>query len=518
VENHSTTEFTWQELLDVAALEQQPSGPPTLADDKTWAPRLDYVGVGDEKRATQDDVTLLFVTTIVNDYRYIPERREWIRWTGSRWEVAPSGANEVREALRSFLRGLAEAKGMAAYNGAQKQALAAGKTPDEVQAASKKAYDTVCKTFLSVTYINAIMNLATSDARIVTPIAYFDARADVLNTPGGLVNLRTGEMTPPSPDNLVMRSASVSPQAGPTPRWDKFLHETFGADQSLIDFVQRALGMSLLGAQPEQLFLYLHGEGANGKDTLMNMVQDLIGTGATGYSITIDSGMLVESRYQGHPTEIAQFLGARMAVASEVPKGSRFDTAKIKKLNGSGKLAGRFMRGDFFDFDATHTLWIMANDRLQVPADDKAFFRRLREVPFLHVVPKEQRIAGLDRLIVREEGPQILAWIIEGARRYLSEGIFVPLAVSMANERYQSEQDTVEQWLEANTEADPTVSVPNNVIRAAYLEFCKQEHLVALTQTQLTKRLKELGKVYYNSNGVRGFRGFKLLDVPATSY
>jgi putative DNA primase/helicase len=505
--NETTGRKVWSELLLVAERTQH-SQPPAATQHTGWTPDLDSIGVADLNTASHDDLALDFARAHEYRIRYIPQRKAWAKWTGHRWEVDPAGNATVKELLRAHMRPIARKRAEDAEDSAMH---ARGATPAD----GRRAYTSTYKALMSHATHLSILGFAESDGRLVTPLSAFDANPYVLNTPGGLVDLRTGEVSEPSAAALVMRSTVYAPDfTMPTPLWDNFIRETYQGDTALIEFVQRMLGVSLLGAQAEQVLLYMLGTGANGKDTFANIVEGELGTGPGGYAVTVDSNMLVSAKYQGHPTEIAQLAGARMAVTSEVPPGAEFDVAKVKKLTGGGLLSGRFMRGDFFEFEATATLWIMANDRLAVPATDKAFFRRLREVPFNNVVPPEERISGLDKTILAQEGPGVLAWMIEGARKYLAEGLDVPLAVQMANEAYAAEQDTVQHFIDDACSMSVGAFTPSADLYRSYVQWCSVHRVTPLSAPKFRiKALASPGVTPHRSNTSRGYSGISIGDA-----
>ena len=92
--------------------------------------------------------------------------------------------------------------------------------------------------------------------------------------------------------------------------------------------------------------------------------------------------LLADDRGTRHPTEIANLVGARLAYASEIDEGRRWNESRLKELSGGDKLSGRFMRQDLFEFVPSHRLVIYANHRPIIQNPDPAFRSRLRLVPF----------------------------------------------------------------------------------------------------------------------------------------
>jgi putative DNA primase/helicase len=118
----------------------------------------------------------------------------------------------------------------------------------------------------------------------------------------------------------------------------------------LIEFLQRYLGYCMTGSTKEQVLIFLHGLGGNGKGVFVKTVAEIFGD----YAVVAPMELLISSINDRHPTEIAKLMGARLVITQETQEGRRWDEAKVKQLTGSDKLTGRFMRQDFFDFTPTH--------------------------------------------------------------------------------------------------------------------------------------------------------------------
>jgi putative DNA primase/helicase len=59
-------------------------------------------------------------------------------------------------------------------------------------------------------------------------------------------------------------------------------------------------------------------------------------------------------------------------------------------MTGGDILAGRFMRQDNFNFYPSHLILVLSNFLPAVREGGPAFWRRVRLIPFPHVVPEEQ--------------------------------------------------------------------------------------------------------------------------------
>lgn len=431
---------------------------------------------------TDDGNALRLVDENEQAIRYCPQRG-WLTWDGHRWAWDERG--HVAELARDIARSLPEGEG-------------------DLQHKARS---------LSARGLDSMVKVARTDPRIVAPLATLDASPWQLNTPGGVVNLRTGDISTPDPAALHTRTTAVAPDPeAPAPRFDAFLADTFGSDPDLITYVQRLLGLSLIGTVTEQLLPFAFGDGANGKSTLADTVMRIVGIGETGYSISAPSEMLLASSATNHPTEIARLAGARFVVASELDDGQRFAEARIKMLTGRDIITGRFMRQDFFSFAPTHTLWLLGNHRPAVRTGGPAFWRRLRLVPFLNTVPEHLRDTSLEEYLVDQEGPAILAWLIRGAADYSAHGLTTPAAVQTATDDYQGEQDTVGRFVSdmctVGIPSTPGMQTPSKVLRDAYETWCEQEGEEPVTPKKFAGVLK---KPPYNLRSDRNMH-FRFFD------
>lgn len=444
---------------------------------------------------TDDGNALRLVDVHRDAIRYCPQRGIWLRWDGYRW-----GWDEA-ESVRELARGVA-------------RALPAG---DKAEVAHRARS-------LSEYGVRSAVRLAQTDARVVVHLGNLDANAYQLNTPAGIVDLRTGTVHGPDPAALATRSTAVAPDlTNPPTRWISFLADTFAGDPELTTYMQRLLGLSLIGTVLEQVLPFSFGSGANGKTTMLGTVQRIAGLGDNGYAISAPAEILLASSQQGHPTEIARLSGARMVVTSELEDGQRFAESRVKELTGSDVITGRFMRQDFFSFKPTHTLWLLANHQPAVRAGGPAFWRRLRLLPFLHTVPPEQRDPELEDKLVEEEGSAILGWLVQGAADYLAKGLDEPESVRAATEHYERDQDTVARFVEDCCETgDPAaqhLSVNVTPFRAAYETWCRIEGETPVTAKALTLALRtQYGvlsdRVFRGGQTHRRYLGIRISDAP----
>jgi putative DNA primase/helicase len=298
-----------------------------------------------------------------------------------------------------------------------------------------------------------LLALARSDSRIIVPAESWDADTGIINTPAGLVDLKTGQIGRGSADNLVTKLTMVAPTPGACPRWVKFLVEIFPGQPEVIDFMQVLLGYVLTGSITEQKIFFFFGKGSNGKSVLLSLVEWILGD----YAMKLPANVLMQSRHSQHPTELAQLQGKRLAGSSELEDGQYWAEARLKELTGDDTLTARYMRGDFFTFNQTQKHLIAGNYRPKLKGGDEAIQRRMVLIPFKAKFEGTSRDDHLqDKL--RGEAPQILHWLIQGAQRWYREGLQIPRAIAKESCEYMRVMDDIAEWMADCCEVGPNAS------------------------------------------------------------
>jgi putative DNA primase/helicase len=201
----------------------------------------------------------------------------------------------------------------------------------------------------------------------------------LLGTPGGTVDLRTGELRTSRLEDCITKMTSVAPLDEPCPRWIQFLNEATGKDADLIEFLQQWCGYGLTGLTREHALVFVYGAGGNGKSVFLNVVQTIM----KDYAITAAMDTFTASKFDKHSTDLAMLQGARLVTASETEEGRAWAEARIKQMTGGDAITARFMRQDNFTFTPQFKLTIIGNHQPVLHNVDDAAKRRFNIVPFL---------------------------------------------------------------------------------------------------------------------------------------
>ena len=374
---------------------------------------------------SDEDLALRFAALHVYTMRYVALWGRWFKWTGKVW-----AADEKKVAF-SLSREVCRA--------------AARECPKEATA----------KSIASAKTVAAVERLAQADTRLATTADVWDADPWLLNTPDGVVDLRTGKLRPHSSGDFMTQITAVGP-GGDCPRFKAFLSEIMAGDEEMVAFVQRVLGYCLTGDISEEVIFFLYGTGQNGKGVLTSTLEWII----ADYCKSAGDEVFTETKNDRHSTEIARLKGARVVLVTEVGQGRRWAEARLKKLTGGDTITARFMRQDDFEFKPQFKPLISANHKPQLKSVDVAMRRRMHLLPFLVTIPPEKRDNEL-KAKLRDEGPGILRWLIDGCLEYQRVGLAPPKSVVAATDEYFQGEDDVANWIGERCEVDKGFSNPS---------------------------------------------------------
>jgi putative DNA primase/helicase len=379
--------------------------------------------------SAQHQLAEQFVRTYRHSMRYA-RGLGWLAWNGTHWNPDADGVAE-RAAIHVIRRRIAEIQRLN----------------------DTDTRDRLVKAVLRVQTANGIagvLKLASVMLPIAIPATALDRDPWLFNTPTGTIDLRTGEIHPSNPNDLITKLAGcgIALPGTPAPRWNAFLARIL-PDDDVQRFVQRVCGLGLFGRPDIEILPIWHGEGANGKDTLSKIIRHALGS----YAIEINPDVLLETSGDRHSTELMDFRGARFVVCSETDEGRRFSEATMKRLTGGTTLRARRMRQDPVEFDPSHTLVMLTNHLPRVKGDSHAIRRRIKATPFDAVITDDEqqdyrRDHGDIDSNLRAEGPQVLRWILDGWTDYrIRGGIDPPKAVTVKTDDYMRDNDIIGQFL-----------------------------------------------------------------------
>jgi putative DNA primase/helicase len=309
---------------------------------------------------SDEALALHFAERHAGDLRFVAAWNKWLIWTGAHWRF-----DDTLHAFDLARRTCREAAGEC-NKGRLATVLASART------------------------VAAVERLARADRRIAATVDQWDAHPWLLNTPEGVIDLRTGRLRAHRPGDYQTKITATGPGDG-CPRFLSFLDRITGGDADLLAYLRRVFGYGLTGLTREHALFFGYGTGANGKSVLLSTVAGILGD----YHKTAPIETFTVSNNDRHPTDLAGLRGARLVTATETEEGRRWAEAKIKQLTGGDMVSARFMRQDFFEYRPAFKLVMAGNHKPSLRSVDEAIRRRFHLIPFAVTIAPEERDAEL---------------------------------------------------------------------------------------------------------------------------
>jgi putative DNA primase/helicase len=380
------------------------------------------------------------------------------------------------------------------------------------EVASTCQNEKVARLVAGKTTVSAVVTLARVDRRIAATIDQWDSDPWLLNTPAGIIDLRTGKERRHDPKDYCTKITGVAPNDScATPLWNAFLDRICKGDVEFMNFLQRVVGYALTGVTYEHALFFCYGAGANGKSTFINAITGCIGD----YHRVAPIETFTASKNDRHPTELASLRGARLVTSVETEEGRRWAESKIKSLTGGDKIAARFMRQDFFEYSPVFKLLVAGNHRPGLRSVDEAIRRRIHLLPFMADIPPQERDERLGEKL-RAEWPGILAWMIRGCVDWQSQALNPPAVVRVATTDYLDAEDALGDWLDKAGHRDPNAFELTQDLFNSWKKYALEFGEVVSSVRKFSQRLEDRGesiglrKGRDKGSGRRGFYGLRL--------
>jgi putative DNA primase/helicase len=164
---------------------------------------------------------------------------------------------------------------------------------------------------------------------------------------------------------------------------------------------------------------------------------------------------------------------------------------------------------------------MLANCKPEIQGQDEGIWSRIRVIPFEIFFPPEKRIKGLSDLLVAEEGPGILRWLVDGCLEWQRIGLAEPAKVLEATHSYRTEQDVIRDFVDQCCESfldHPSLGdqarVKAGVLYSRYAEWCKENgEKKVLSNRRFGSKITGRGYPLRPVNGAQWRYGITLKDV-----
>jgi P4 family phage/plasmid primase-like protien len=445
--------------------------------EKTFEPG-DYSDVGEMRILSREYKGIMRHSTATR----------FIVFNGKRWTESEPQARGLMHELTETQKDEAEVRvkeAEAALESANNQPMrtytTATDTPErseartELEKAQKeleiaKSYKAFVKKCRSSGTITGVLKEAQTPLDI--SVSELDAHPFLLNTPNGEIDLRTGALLKHEATHFHTKMTGAVRSNTGAVIWGDMLNLVTCKDVELQDYLQLIAGQMAVGRVFNENLIIAYGSGANGKSTLFNTLARVMGDYASGISAEI----LTTGRKTSKCWEIAELRGQRLILAPELEEGTRLDAAFVKKICSTDRITAEKKYKDPFQFEPSHTTVLYTNHLPKVGSDDTGTWRRLVVVPFNAKIEITNSKMDYAIKLYREAGGAVLAWIIEGAKRYIKADYHIdpPQCVKQAIADYKAANDWLSDFLFECCDVGKSFNLSGSDLYNAYVEYCNQ--------------------------------------------
>jgi P4 family phage/plasmid primase-like protien len=356
--------------------------------------------------------------------------------------------------------------------------------------------------------LNAIASVAATMPRHHIAEASFDTDGRKMLAPNGVIDLVTAKLMPHGPEHRFTRFLDLDyTPAATCSTLSSFLDHVFHGDADLISWMQLSAGYWLTPEVSEQVLWILSGRTETGKSTFVSFITRVMRSVSTnGFHRTAPAGLLrPESHHWG---DTATLVDARLVTDSEFTRNSKrggtLNASLVRRLTGEAEETANPKYQKHRTFRLTTKFLITTNalpvfEQTTTPAETDATMRRILVVPMNQ--PLRDRWADLSALHDTIDYEAVLAWMVEGARRwYAGERIrdHVPATVTAASDDYRMMFGGFDPIADPLADAGYVITrgaefTPTNELHEAITDWHKQRGKPVPSLQELASWLKAQG-------------------------
>ena len=336
----------------------------------------------------------------------------------------------------------------------------------------------------------------------------FNGNKKLLNFKNGVLNLDTWEFTEHSPDYYFLNEIPVEyePDAK-TEKIEEFLKSV--VTESDYKILQELFGYCLYRSYPYQKAFMFVGSGANGKSTVLTLLNKLLGEDNIS-SISLQD---IAER----PFATANLYGKLANIYADISDKSLSRTGIFKMVTGGDNLHAEKKFKEGFNFRNHAKLIFSANKVPEAKDDTDAYFRRWIFINFPNTFEGDKCDPNiLDKLIPEMSG--LLNFAIEGLKRLLeNNGFSDSKTTEQTREKYQRLSSPIASFVMDCIVEDSESYILKDVIYNRFIEYCKENGMPIVAKNVFSMKIHEHVHVSdyrprINNKREQAWRGIAFLD------
>lgn len=310
-----------------------------------------------------------------------------------------------------------------------------------------------------------------------------DSETNWLHLNNGWLNLETEEFEHHSSERLSLSKLPIQYDPKATcPTIIKFLKATL--DPESIVKVVKMLSYCLIPNCKYQKAFMLVGNGANGKSTLINLIEAFIGK----HNVSNVSLQGLSERFAK-----ADLYGKWVNTFSDIPNKKIAETDTFKILADGGSMRAEKKNKDAFNFNNRAKLIFSANEIPPTDDDSNAFIRRWVIIPFRHTFEGDEADPDLlQKLTTPQELSGLLNLLLQNLKTLEMQGGFQEDSIEKIRAIYETNASRVRDFIHERCILGNGYFIESIKLQEAYRQYGKEKGDRVLDDNVLGKELKRL--------------------------
>ncbi|KXB06738.1 hypothetical protein AKJ51_02960 [candidate division MSBL1 archaeon SCGC-AAA382A20] len=321
------------------------------------------------------------------------------------------------------------------------------------------------------------------------PTEKFGLSKEKIAVENGILDIEKEELVELNPEEeipITKIPVKFDPEAK-CPKILEFIEEL--VDEEDVDLIQEMFGYCLWKDYPIARAFMLKGSGANGKSTLLGLLERFLGKENIA---TPSLQKLLENDFAS-----IRLYGKLANIRADLSDKKLEQTGGFKMLTGQDLIEGeqKWVQ-ETLDFYNHAKLIYSANELPKTDDRTEAFFRRWIIIPFENHFPEDDPDTDpniLEKIITEEEMSGLLNWALKGLKRVLEQGKFSE--TQSREEKMQKwfmDSDSLRAFVKVALEKDSKGSIAKKDLQNLYEAFCEHHGIYVAQKGQVTKRLRSI--------------------------
>jgi putative DNA primase/helicase len=315
---------------------------------------------------------------------------------------------------------------------------------------------------------------------------------DVLDLRNGIFDVKHGQLV--SHEKKYYSTVRIPYNYDPSavcPAWEAFLNSSLENDLERINVIQEFIGYCLGRDNKFQKALFLLGEPASGKGTILRAIQRLVGE--HNYS-SLSLGAL------GDKAARADLINKIVNIDADVSIESKYFESDFNKVTGKDSVMVKVLYKNEFKYTPFCKLICAANELPRISDKTRGVFRRMIVVPFNKSFEGKEDRGLEDKLIA--EIPGILNWAIKGRMRLYEKGDFsVSSNLRDVVNEIKRENNPIEHFVFECIGKDVERDVSKKEVYEYYKEWCTENGNKPLSHIKFSKEFYRVCKDFTVKDG-----------------